>query len=59
MDAEQTDEQIIAYITGTFYGKAKRPRAKPHRCIDCGKVTARVRCDDCWTARLTEGQAWR
>ena len=53
--SEQTDEQIIGEVFGTFVGTARKvPRAKPHRCHDCGRVTKRVRCDDCWTKRLTD-----
>lgn len=47
-----TDEQIIAEVAGAIRPKRKRTRAKPSRCVDCGKVSARVRCNECWTRRL-------
>lgn len=40
-------ERVAAEVASTFLGKRKRPRAKPHRCIDCGKVTRHIRCPDC------------
>lgn len=51
MSAER-GEQILSELVGLFGGRpasppVKRLRAKPHRCLDCRKVTKHVRCHAC------------
>jgi hypothetical protein len=45
-------DQALAEVTAMFVGRAKPPRAKPHRCIDCKRVTRHVRCPKCTKAKL-------
>ncbi len=48
-----TEREILDEVLRLFVGptKTKRPRAKPHRCFDCGRVTRHVRCPECARAR--------
>jgi predicted RNA-binding Zn-ribbon protein involved in translation (DUF1610 family) len=48
MAADDIARESLKRVTSTFIGsRPKRQRAKPHRCLDCGKVTRHVRCHDC------------
>lgn len=43
-------------VAATFLAKRsrKRPRAKPSRCLGCGRVTRHVFCADCRKRRAEE-----
>lgn len=43
-DDERERDEVEARILGLFFGVRKPPRAKPHRCLGCGKVTRHVFC---------------
>lgn len=40
--------KVADELNRMFFGGSPKPaRAKPHRCIDCQRVTRHVRCDEC------------
>jgi hypothetical protein len=52
---EKTPEEILDEVVGVFFGKPrKRTRAKPHRCLRCGRVTRFVFCPECHKLRSEE-----
>lgn len=45
-DLQRDLDRVAQEITRIFLGPGKRRRAKPHRCLGCGKVTKHVFCPD-------------
>jgi hypothetical protein len=59
-ELDQANDMLNDVVARFMGGRpVKRKRARPNRCIDCGRVTRHVRCHECSGATSCHVCKWR